>query len=119
MGSSVILAGLGLAAVGFAGRYVLRQMPNVSKTMNEAMKNLPKFDMDTVAGSKYYKGGFDPKMNRREAALILGISPTANKVKVKEAFKKVMAVNHPDRGGSPYIASKINEAKDYMEKHSY
>ncbi|CAF4345712.1 unnamed protein product, partial [Rotaria magnacalcarata] len=23
--------------------------------------------------SKYYKGGFDPKMNRREAALILGI----------------------------------------------
>lgn len=49
---------------------------------------------------------------------ILGISPTANKTKVKEAFKRVMAVNHPDRGGSPYIASKINEAKDFMEKHS-
>lgn len=47
-----------------------------------------------------------------------GISPTASKAKVKEAFKKVMAVNHPDRGGSPYIASKINEAKDYLEKHS-
>lgn len=23
--------------------------------------------------SKYYKGGFDPKMNKREAALILGL----------------------------------------------
>lgn len=117
MSGGVILAGLGLAAVGFAGRYIVRQMPNVTKTMNEAMKNLPKFDAESIATSKYYKGGFDQKMNRREAALILGISPTANKVKVKEAFKKVMAVNHPDRGGSPYIASKINEAKDFMEKH--
>lgn len=70
--TGVILAGLGIAAVGFAGRYALRQLPNVSKTMNEAMKNLPKFDTETMANAKYYKGGFDPKMNRREAALILG-----------------------------------------------
>lgn len=111
------MTGIGLAAVGFTGRYMLRQMPNVTKTVNEVFKNLPKFDAESVATSKYYKGGFDAKMNRREAALILGISPSANKTKVKEAFKKVMAVNHPDRGGSPYIASKINEAKDYLEKH--
>lgn len=37
------------------------------------MRNLPKFDAESVATSKYYKGGFDPKMNRREAALILGM----------------------------------------------
>lgn len=55
-------------------------------------------------------------MTRREASLILGVSPTANKAKVKEQFKKVMAVNHPDRGGSPYVAAKINEAKDLLEK---
>ena len=67
------MAGLGLAAAGFAGRYILRQIPNASKTFNEAMKNLPKFDAGSVANSKYYKGGFDQKMNRREAALILGI----------------------------------------------
>lgn len=107
-----------MAAIGFTGRYILRRMPNVTTKVNEALKNLPKFDADSMANSKYYKGGFDPKMNRREAALILGISPSANKAKVKEAFKKVMSVNHPDRGGSPYIASKINEAKDYLEKHS-
>ncbi|XP_017776834.1 PREDICTED: mitochondrial import inner membrane translocase subunit TIM14 [Nicrophorus vespilloides] len=116
MTAGVILTGLGLAAVGFAGRYAMRQMPNVTKAMNEAIQNLPKFDAESMASSKYYKGGFDAKMNRREAALILGISPTANKAKVKDAFKKVMAVNHPDRGGSPYLASKINEAKDFMEK---
>lgn len=50
--------------------------------------------------------------------LYLGVSPSANKTKVKDAFKKVMSANHPDRGGSPYIASKINEAKDFLEKHS-
>lgn len=58
--------------MGYAGRYVLRQMPNITKTVNETMKNLPKLDAESVANSKYYKGGFEPKMNRREAALILG-----------------------------------------------
>ena len=44
--------------------------------MEEAMKTMPtmpKLDSESWANSKYYKGGFDPKMNKREAALILGI----------------------------------------------
>lgn len=44
----------------------------MTATINHAFKNLPKFDVENVANSKYYKGGFDAKMNRREAALILG-----------------------------------------------
>lgn len=101
--------------------------------MQEAFKNLPKFDADSLASSKYYRGGFDPKMNKREAALILGVSPTATKLKVinpvssststlpdfslqiKDAHKRIMLLNHPDRGGSPYLAAKINEAKDLMD----
>ncbi|KYN30009.1 Mitochondrial import inner membrane translocase subunit TIM14 [Trachymyrmex cornetzi] len=88
-------------------------MPNLSQRMAETVKKL---DSQSLANSKYYKGGFEQRMTRREASLILSVSPTASKSKVKEQFKKVMAVNHPDRGGSPYIAAKINEAKDLLEK---
>lgn len=89
-------------------------MPNASARMAEAMKN---FDTESIANSKYYRGGFDPKMSKREAALILGVSPTASKTKIKEAHKRIMLLNHPDRGGSPYLAAKINEAKDFMDTH--
>lgn len=90
-------------------------MPNASAKMAEAIKNMPKFDADSLASSKYYRGGFEPKMSKREAALILGVSPSASKQKVKDAHKKIMLLNHPDRNGSPYLAAKINEAKDLMD----
>lgn len=31
-----------------------------------------------------------------------------------EAWKKVLQANHPDQGGSDYIAAKVNEAKDII-----
>jgi curved DNA-binding protein CbpA len=37
-------------------------------------------------------------MNRREAGLVLGVSPSASKLKIKEAHKRIMLLNHPDKG---------------------
>uniref|UniRef100_A0A6N2KB34 J domain-containing protein n=1 Tax=Salix viminalis TaxID=40686 RepID=A0A6N2KB34_SALVM len=63
---------------------------------------------------RFYNGGFEQEMTRREAALILGVRESAVIDKIKEAHRRVMVANHPDAGGSHYLASKINEAKELM-----
>lgn len=69
------------------------------------------------ASKTFLKGGFDPKMNAKEAFQILNLTEAnLNKKKLKEVHRKIMLANHPDKGGSPYLATKINEAKDFLEK---
>jgi hypothetical protein len=59
----------------------------MAQKMEEAVKTMPKLaDSQSWANSKYYKGGFDPKMNKREAALILG--------KFKLIFLSYFGQNH-------------------------
>jgi DnaJ family protein C protein 19 len=64
----------------------------------------------------FYDGGFEEKMSRREAALILGVRESAAPERIKDAHRRILLVNHPDRGGSAHIAAKINEAKDLLLK---
>ncbi|XP_055070745.2 dnaJ homolog subfamily C member 15 [Misgurnus anguillicaudatus] len=109
-GGTLIAVGLGVAAAGFAGRYAFHLWRPLGQVITEAAKKVP-----SATFSAYYKGGFEQKMSRREASLILGISPTSTKAKVREAHRKIMVLNHPDKGGSPYIAAKINEAKDLLD----
>ena len=43
-----------------------------------------------------------------------GVRESAPEEKVKEAHRRIMVANHPDAGGSSFIAAKVNEAKDIM-----
>lgn len=54
------------------------------------------------------------QMTRREASQILGVRESAAEERIKEAHIRVMKANHPDLGGSSYIAEKVNEAKDML-----
>lgn len=67
-------------------------------------------------GTKYYEGGFEDSMTKREAALILGIRESASPKRIKDAHRKLLILNHPDTGGSTYLAGKLNEAKELLLK---
>lgn len=64
----------------------------------------------------YHKGGFEANMSTSEAKLILDLSNSSSESKILENHRRIMLRNHPDRGGSLYLATKINEAKNVLLK---
>ncbi|XP_068664223.1 mitochondrial import inner membrane translocase subunit TIM14-3-like [Aristolochia californica] len=100
--ASPLVAGISVAAAALGGRYLMEAWQAF-----KARPGIPRM-------RRFYPGGFEREMTRREAALILGVREHAVIEKIKEAHRRVMVANHPDSGGSHYLASKINEAKDLL-----
>ena len=53
-------------------------------------------------------------MSFEEAYAILGLSSGADAEAIKEAHRRLMVKLHPDHGGSDYLATKINRARDVL-----
>lgn len=56
------------------------------------------------------------KMSRAEALRILDLDESAGADEIRSAHHRLIAGLHPDRGGSAYLAAKINEARDILLK---
>lgn len=92
------------------------------------------FGMGLYGKSALFPNGFSPKaasssgagnaqsppprarggMTPAEALQVLGLKAGASLEDVKIAHKRLIKEFHPDKGGSDYLAAKINEAKDIL-----
>lgn len=62
------------------------------------------------------EAGISSNLTEDEAYAILGLESGADKDAIIDAHKSLIQKIHPDRGGSSYLATKINQAKNLLLK---
>ena len=55
-----------------------------------------------------------PRMSRAEALQVLGLQEGATEAEIRAAWLRLMQAAHPDRGGSDWLAAKLNQARDVL-----
>lgn len=53
-------------------------------------------------------------LSREEALQVLGLEPGASREEIQAAHRRLIQRLHPDRGGSGYLAARLNEARDRL-----
>ena len=53
-------------------------------------------------------------MTRAEAYQVLGLKPGATEPEIRDAHRRLMMAAHPDHGGSDWLATRINQARDIL-----
>jgi hypothetical protein len=59
-------------------------------------------------------GAGSGRLSRDEASAVLGLKPGADADAIRDAHRRLMQKFHPDRGGSDYLAARINAAKKIL-----
>jgi hypothetical protein len=100
----------------------LKQLHRQCCSVNDQSAALMEAWLDRTQGEWRATWGAGPKgaatgggvMSREEALSILGLKTGATPEQIRAAHKRLMKDFHPDRGGSDYLAAKINAAKDLL-----
>lgn len=110
------LAGLSLGELMVLREYAVRGTDTAGRVEAELDRRFPgrreHADGDPDSGRRP-----DPErssMSEQEAYEILGLQPGADAAAIRDAHRVWIKRLHPDQGGSTYLASLINQAKDIL-----
>lgn len=53
-------------------------------------------------------------MTQEQACQVLGVRRGASEAEIREAHRRLIALVHPDRGGSSHLAAQVNQARDIL-----
>lgn len=67
-----------------------------------------------IGGGTTGSAGPRGAMSRQEAYEVLGLRPGASDSEIREAHLRLMRGAHPDAGGSDWLASRVNQARDIL-----
>lgn len=133
-----IIVGIGatiLALTGKATFSAIKKYQNLTPIMIANINNIkltnfdhdmslnksdPKYHQYIYLKAHYPNIGFKDPMTEQEALLILGIEGddilNVDDTMVKNRYRRLMMLNHPDKGGSKYLSQKLNQANEVLLK---
>lgn len=114
-----------LGALGLAAAFVWRSLPVLIRVAPQLQRLWLWFrasrrdsgrEGETGSG-RGRAGGKTAPMTEAEALEVLGLKVGASQADIVQAHRKLISRVHPDRGGSDYLAARINLAKRVLLKN--
>jgi len=104
-----------LAVIAGAAAFVMRFLPVLLRYIPQIQK-LMQFFYHSRHSTNQSKSSPQKSTNltKAQACDILGVSLTATKQEIIDAHRNLIFKNHPDRGGSDFLATQINQAKETL-----
>jgi hypothetical protein len=106
----LILSGRGAVALGalaMFGPLIWRQWQAYRMSSNSG-------GQQRSAGSNQPPPRRQSGMTPEEAYQVLGLRPGASEAEIRAAHHRLMRTAHPDSGGSDWLATRVNQARDVL-----
>jgi hypothetical protein len=118
-----IILGVGLVVLALAGRYglaaplgfIMMWLLRLWRVTREG--DTANTETGKTGGKKSNRSGGKVGasfMSEAEARDVLGVEATASREEIEAAYRDLIVKNHPDHGGTDWIAAQLNQARDIL-----